>query len=389
MNVFDYAQDLVAASGGSRDIQVDAAFVTARLEEAGATLLALPSTGYSTRLKVSHLDVVREVFEASADGGGRIRPPVPSAAQISRMDEALGWIVLIPRERTVLRRIVGARSLVSPVTERHLFSWRRLGGVVGADHKAVQRWHAQGIEMIVAAVLAGLNAASGAGWLDPGGLEARSGQRQSVTAAWCGEGGFDLVASDVSGELQRVGFAVEAGEGPRWRIARRLRLCLGGWWYRPAGRRPRRCRGWTAWRDWRGRRCRRVGAAVRRKGGSFAGRRRTEAAGRAGSCALVRRSRFCRCLQRVDRQEGLLFERSRKKVFVLLSRPVFQRDLEETKVFWFFFSKKNCLPCVLQLQAMSFRSAAMPTESSTITSSEFSCCPATPTLCKFCSTMAV
>ncbi len=68
------------------------------------------------------------------------------------MDEALGWITLIPQERYVIRRIVGARALVSPVTERHLYSWRRLGEAVGADHKAVQRWHAQGIDMLVAAV---------------------------------------------------------------------------------------------------------------------------------------------------------------------------------------------------------------------------------------------
>ena len=152
MNMFDAQEPEAAETGSMRPVQVDAACVTARLEEAGATLLALPSTGYSTRLKVSHLDVVREVCEAASEGGGRIRPPVPSAARITRMDEALGWIALIPRERTVLRRVVGARSLVSPVTERHLFSWRRLGSVVGADHKAVQRWHAQGIEMIVAAV---------------------------------------------------------------------------------------------------------------------------------------------------------------------------------------------------------------------------------------------
>jgi hypothetical protein len=66
----------------------------------------------------------------------------------------LGWITLIPAERYVLRRIVGARSLVSPVTERHLYSWRRLGEVLGADHKAVQRWHAQGIDMLVGAVSA-------------------------------------------------------------------------------------------------------------------------------------------------------------------------------------------------------------------------------------------
>jgi hypothetical protein len=70
------------------------------------------------------------------------------------MDEAMGWIAFIPNERYVLRRILGARCLVSPVTERHLYSWRRLGGVLGADHKAVQRWHAQAIDMVLTALLA-------------------------------------------------------------------------------------------------------------------------------------------------------------------------------------------------------------------------------------------
>jgi hypothetical protein len=36
------------------------------------------------------------------------------------------------------------------MTGRYLYSWRRLGTAVGADHKAVQRWHAQGIDVIVA-----------------------------------------------------------------------------------------------------------------------------------------------------------------------------------------------------------------------------------------------
>ena len=66
------------------------------------------------------------------------------------MDEALAWLQLIPQDRYVLRRIVGARSLVHPISDRHLYSWRRLGSVLGADHKAVQRWHAQGIATIVA-----------------------------------------------------------------------------------------------------------------------------------------------------------------------------------------------------------------------------------------------
>ncbi len=134
------------------DHPIDAAFVTYRLEEAGETLLALPGTGYSTRLRTSSLDIVRTALENYGWSESRVRPPVPSSAKITRMDEALGWILLIPLENYVLRRIVGARCLVSPVTERHLFPWRRLGAALGADHKAVQRWHAQGIAIIVAAL---------------------------------------------------------------------------------------------------------------------------------------------------------------------------------------------------------------------------------------------
>ena len=131
---------------------IDADFVVYRLEEAGATLLALPGTGYSTRLRSSALDIVRTALEAYGWGEARIRPPVPPADKISRMDEAMGWIPLIPLNRHVLRRVVGARSLVHPITDRHLFPWRRLGAALGADHKAVQRWHAQAIGMIVQAL---------------------------------------------------------------------------------------------------------------------------------------------------------------------------------------------------------------------------------------------
>ncbi len=131
---------------------IDAKHVTWRLEEAGATLLALPGTGWSTRLRTSSLEIVRTAIEAYGWAGQKVRPPIPSAAKITRMDEAMGWITLIPLDRYVLRRIVGARSLVHPVSDRHLFPWRRLGAALGADHKAVQRWHGEGIGIIVAAL---------------------------------------------------------------------------------------------------------------------------------------------------------------------------------------------------------------------------------------------
>jgi hypothetical protein len=131
---------------------IDTDFVIYRLEEAGSTLLALPGTGWTTKLRTSNIEIVRTALESYGWSPARIRPPTPSAEKISRMDEAMGWISVIPLDRYVLRRIVGARSLVHPVTDRRLFPWRRLAAVLGADHKAVQRWHAQGIAMIVAAL---------------------------------------------------------------------------------------------------------------------------------------------------------------------------------------------------------------------------------------------
>lgn len=124
------------------------------LEEAGATLLALPSRGPTTRLRTSGLDWARDAATVLAPGSGppQTRPPAPSPAAIDRMDRTLAWLALIPDSSFVLRRIAGARALVHPLTGRYLFPWRRLGAAVGADHKAVQRWHQQAMLVICTAL---------------------------------------------------------------------------------------------------------------------------------------------------------------------------------------------------------------------------------------------
>jgi hypothetical protein len=66
------------------------------------------------------------------------------------MDKVMGYLALIPQDRYVLRRIVGCRALVHPLSGRHLFSWRCLAELLDADHKAIQRWHAEGIRLIIA-----------------------------------------------------------------------------------------------------------------------------------------------------------------------------------------------------------------------------------------------
>ena len=137
---------------GAEARPVDAGSVIHRLEEAGATLLALPGSGWSTRLRSSSLEICthrgRKLWLDLEEHPSADSP----AARITRMDEAMGWIPLIPVDRYVLRRIVGARALVHPITERNLYPWRRLAVAIGADHKAVQRWHAQGIALIVSAL---------------------------------------------------------------------------------------------------------------------------------------------------------------------------------------------------------------------------------------------
>lgn len=130
-------------------VQPDADMVTHRLSDAGRVLFMLPDTGHGKTLRASSWE---KLGLPERPTGLPMLRCVPLARDVTLMDEAMGWLSLIPRDRQVLRRIVAARCLVSPLTERHLFSWRRLGTLLGADHKAVIRWHALGIDLIVAAL---------------------------------------------------------------------------------------------------------------------------------------------------------------------------------------------------------------------------------------------
>jgi hypothetical protein len=123
--------------------------VVARLEVAGETLMRLQVGGFSTRMRGFWPEIVRDFWENYGNDPVPLRPACPDAAQISAMDEALGWINLIPGDRYVLRRIVSVRALINPRTQRNIYTWRGVGRLLGADYRAVQRWHAQGIDLIV------------------------------------------------------------------------------------------------------------------------------------------------------------------------------------------------------------------------------------------------
>lgn len=120
------------------------------LEWAGAILLSMQlSPVKPKKIHGCWPEYVQNVAEAYGYTSERLRAAIPGAHDISCMETILEWINHIPLERYVLRRIVGARSLVNPVNQKHLFSWSRIGKMLSADRRAVRSWYDSGVDLIM------------------------------------------------------------------------------------------------------------------------------------------------------------------------------------------------------------------------------------------------
>lgn len=127
---------------------LDATNVVARLEDAGKALLALPSSGLRPAGYRSMMpDVLRVIWEAGLTAENVVRAAPPSPTAIDRMDRVYAWLGYV--DDPTRRRIVLLRSLVNPMTGRHLYAWRRIGRLFSLDHKTVQAWHRDAVWTIV------------------------------------------------------------------------------------------------------------------------------------------------------------------------------------------------------------------------------------------------
>ncbi len=105
--------------------------VIKRLEAAGKTLMALPDKGYSPALPP------------------RVSVAMPDELDVMAMEIAYGWVVrFIPVEQAEMRRVVHMRSLVHPISNRHICGWRKIGRIMRCDYKTVQSLHSRGIKKI-------------------------------------------------------------------------------------------------------------------------------------------------------------------------------------------------------------------------------------------------
>jgi hypothetical protein len=109
-----------------------------RLVEAADALRRLSMHGIKpSGLRSQWPDVIHRVEEAYGWTVGRVRPPRPSPAEITRMDEAIGWLLWLDADQ---RKVVWARSM--------RLSWRRIEDMDGRSVRTLQNIHMAALQRI-------------------------------------------------------------------------------------------------------------------------------------------------------------------------------------------------------------------------------------------------
>ncbi len=128
--------------GDGRMIEAAADFedTKQRLAEAADALRRLSMNGIKpSGLRTQWPDVIHRVEEAYGWTGERVRPPRPSPAEITRMDDAIRWLLWLDADQ---RKVVWARSMG--------LSWRRIEDMDGRSVRTLQTLHAAALRRILA-----------------------------------------------------------------------------------------------------------------------------------------------------------------------------------------------------------------------------------------------
>jgi hypothetical protein len=117
------------------------------LEWAGQKLLALNmKSPYPVGTHVSWPEFAQDHRTAYGYTQERLRPASPSGLEITLMDEILTLPDLI--ENQLWRRVVHARLLVTPLSQKYLYSWAKIAVLIHSDRKTVARYYNHGLREI-------------------------------------------------------------------------------------------------------------------------------------------------------------------------------------------------------------------------------------------------
>lgn len=136
--------ELSAKARDTSSLALDLSELQFWLEWSGTTLLSLREKSPLPQSPGSAWPAYNYEFaEAYGYTGERLRAPIPSSTDIQLMDYILPFVGLV--EDRMLRRILSARSLVTPISDRYLFPWAKLGKLLGRDYRWVSRQHIRGL----------------------------------------------------------------------------------------------------------------------------------------------------------------------------------------------------------------------------------------------------
>lgn len=118
--------------------------IIACLEWAGQVLLSLHTRSPKpSEFRVYWPEFPGDPNEAYGYNNERLSPAAPSASDIELMESIYAWLVLISDFRA--RRVVCARSLVLPISQRYKNSWALIAIKLSTDRRSVKRLHREGI----------------------------------------------------------------------------------------------------------------------------------------------------------------------------------------------------------------------------------------------------
>lgn len=137
--------------------------VERRLEDAGRTLMMLPmpADGMPAGDRAAWPSVLQDFWDIAGPGAekGSVEERLTalavqrnvtrlgaSSAAIGRLDEVLTWLLAIDK---LQRKVVFARMMTHPVSERPRFSWADIADSMGSNRSSVRRWHAAGLQAIL------------------------------------------------------------------------------------------------------------------------------------------------------------------------------------------------------------------------------------------------
>jgi hypothetical protein len=129
--------------------RLSAEYIGRRIEHGGAVMRCLCVKHPSTLLAQGRAMMISAALEGYVPGGGGDYP-TPGPRDVSLMDEALSWVLLIPNQTR--RRLVSLRAQYHPLRERHVLSWRACGERLRISDKSAQRWHAEALIFLESAL---------------------------------------------------------------------------------------------------------------------------------------------------------------------------------------------------------------------------------------------